>query len=83
MDCGDFSYRYYLLTVLNNKVIANLYVEGEWYEPGDDTYKEYTRFSIDKDYKIMVITDASENGKTTLKSKNTYQLMANGALKKL
>lgn len=83
MDCGDFSYRYYLLTVLNNKVAANLYVEGKWYEPGDGSYKECTRFSIDKDYKITVITDAAENGKTTLKNKNSYQLLANGALKKL
>jgi hypothetical protein len=83
MDCGDFNYRYYLLTLLNNKIAGNLYVEGEWYEPEDDTYKEYTRFSIDKDYKIQVITDAAQNGKTSLKSRNTYQLTSTGALKKL
>lgn len=29
MDCGDFSYRYYLLTIKNNRIVSNLYVEGE------------------------------------------------------
>ena len=83
MDCGDFTYRYYLLTILNNKVVASMYVEGQWQEPGDDSYKEKTRFGIDKGYKITVITEAHENGKTSVKSKNNYQLLSTGALKKL
>jgi hypothetical protein len=34
MDCGDFNHRFFLLTFVNKKVVANQYVEGEWYEPG-------------------------------------------------
>jgi hypothetical protein len=41
-DCGDFPYRFYLLTINNNKLIDNLYVEGEWYEPDDEDNKEVT-----------------------------------------
>lgn len=55
-DCGDFDYRYYLLTIKNNKVIGNLYVEGEWYEPEDEKNKEITSFSIDRDYNLVVKT---------------------------
>lgn len=83
MDCGDFSYRYYLLTINNYKVVSNLYVEGEWYEPGSEEYKEFTSFTIDSDYKITSITYSVENGKTTLKEKSSHQLLADGRLKKI
>ncbi|MCU7619028.1 hypothetical protein NZ698_17760 [Chryseobacterium sp. PBS4-4] len=55
-DCGDFSYRYYLLTIKNDMVVSDLYVEGESYEPDDQNSKEVTSFSIDKDYNINVST---------------------------
>lgn len=55
-DCGDFDYRYYLIKIKNNKVVGNLYVEGEWYEPENEKNKEMTSFSIDKDYNLAVKT---------------------------
>lgn len=67
MDCGDFSYRYYLLTIFENKLVSNRYVEGEWHEPGNDDYKEITNFSIDSDYVITITTNAVEKGATRLK----------------
>ncbi|WP_345954544.1 hypothetical protein [Mucilaginibacter sp. PAMB04168] len=82
MDCGDFSYRYYLLTINDKKVVANQYVEGEWFEPDDDRYKELTTFSIDKNYKISIVTNQIENGNAKLKEKLTYQLMSDGKLRK-
>ncbi|MCP2025476.1 hypothetical protein L1276_000616 [Flavobacterium sp. HSC-32F16] len=62
-DCGDFDYRYYLLTIKNNTVIDNLYVEGEWYEPEDEENKETTTFSIDKDYNLIVRTQIGTSSK--------------------
>ncbi len=82
MDCGDFNYRYFLLTIVHKRVVASQYVEGEWYEPGDEGYKELTKFSVDKNYKISVTTNSVENGKTTLKEKQVFQLQPDGKLKK-
>lgn len=83
MDCSDFNYRYYLLTIFNSKVVANEYVEGEWYEPGDDSYKEITSFSIDENYNVEVKTNAVENGKITLKNKNKFKITNKGFLEKM
>lgn len=83
MDCGDFSYRYFLLTVKDKKVVASQYAEGEWFEPGDEQYKEITRFSVDRNYKITIVTNASENGAVSLKETLNLQLMPDGKLKKL
>lgn len=83
MDCGDFGYYWYMLTVLGNKIVGVEYVEGIWYEPGEESYKEYTHFTIDTSYKITVTTDADKNGKRSLKSKDVYQLQSNGVLKKM
>jgi len=83
MDCGDFRYRYVLLTIVHKKVVSNQYVEGEWYEPGSEEYKELTRFAIDANYKITVTTNSQENGKTALKEKLAFQLQPNGKLQKL
>ncbi|MHC8950176.1 hypothetical protein [Sphingobacterium hungaricum] len=55
-DCGDFPYRYMLVTVKNNAVISGLYAEGEWYEPENYSEIEYTSFTIDEDYNIAVKT---------------------------
>lgn len=81
-DCGDFNYRLFLLTIFNNKVISSQYVEGEWYEPGDDTYKELTTFTIDKNYTISVKTDIVENGVTSNKEKLLFVITDSGVLSK-
>jgi hypothetical protein len=67
MDCGDFDYRFYLLTIKNNTIISNLYVEGIWYEPNGDESEEITSFRIDKNFSIKVKTtfiDSSQKVKT-------------------
>ena len=55
-DCGDFDYRYYLLTVKNNAIISNLYVEGVFQEPDDTESKEITTFKIDNHFNVIVTT---------------------------
>ena len=79
-DCGDFEYRFYLLTITGNKVVSSLYVEGEWYEPGDDSYKEITGFSIDKDYTITIQTESIENGVSSGKKTVVYRVSDQGVL---
>ena len=76
-DCGDFNYRYYLLTIKNNIVVGNLYVEGEWFEPENVNDKEVTLFSIDKEYNIIVKTTSS-NSTTS----NNYILTNEGKILK-
>jgi hypothetical protein len=82
-DCGDFSYRFFLLTILNNEIISNQYVEGEWNEPEDESYKEITSFSINPNYKLEIITNSIENGKSSLKETLIFQITDSGALKKI
>lgn len=79
MDCGDFSYRFYLLTVKSNKIVGNLYVEGEWYEPGGDEIIEKTTFEMDKNYQIKVksVNTNGEKGVTTTK---TYKVNEKGVI---
>lgn len=55
-DCGDFPYRFYLLSIRDNTFVAGLYVEGEWQEPEDDNSKEKTTFSIDQQFNIRIRT---------------------------
>lgn len=83
LDCGDFEYRFYLLTILKNKVISNQYVEGEWFEPESISKKEITSFSIDKNYKITITTNNIQNGKTSLKDEQNFEVEENGVLKRL
>ncbi|MFC6269746.1 hypothetical protein [Frigoriflavimonas asaccharolytica] len=60
-DCGDFLYNYYLFTILDNKIISNLYVEGEWFEPENEkTTIEATSFTIDSNFIISVKTNNKE-----------------------
>lgn len=80
MDCGDFNYRYYLVTLMGKEVVAEYYVEGEWYEPGDDEYKELTSFTIDKNYLITVTTKSVENGETSLKEVVQLKILEDGVL---
>ncbi|REC61966.1 hypothetical protein DRF65_13140 [Chryseobacterium pennae] len=76
-DCGDFSYRFYLVTIKNNSVVGNLYVEGEWQEPEDDSSKEVTTFSLDNKYNLQVKTKTN----TSLIIKN-YIISSNGEIVK-
>lgn len=62
-DCADFPYRFYLLSVKNNKIISDLYVEGEWFEPENYLNKELTSFEITEDFIIKVTTVTNEKGK--------------------
>lgn len=83
LDCGDFEYRWYLLTIVGNKVTDSEYAEGLWFEPDNDAEKEHTRFSIDAAYKITIVTEVENQGKRSVKSKAVYQLQQNGKLRKL
>ncbi|AZB00602.1 hypothetical protein EG359_13665 [Chryseobacterium joostei] len=79
MDCGDFDYRYYLLTVSENKVIGELYVEGEWFDPGqEDNKREFSSYEINKSGKITVKTDHTLNGETQKIMETYYQIMDDG-----
>jgi hypothetical protein len=61
-DCGDFPYRLYLLTIKDNQIRSNLYVEGEWYEPGNnEDLIEKTQFTLSKDFIITVKTEYDNN----------------------
>lgn len=74
IDCGDFPYRLYLITIKDHQIRSELYVEGEWYEPGyNEDMIEKTHFSISKDFIITVTTEY--DNKLTIKH---YYLNDNG-----
>ncbi|SHM88075.1 hypothetical protein [Flavobacterium saccharophilum] len=77
-DCGDFPYRFYLLTIKDNKVISNLYVEGEWGEPEQTERKTITTFSIDEKYIIEIQTIEIYNGKIESKEFTKYKINQEG-----
>lgn len=81
MDCGDFPYRFYLLTIKNNSIISDIYAEGEWYEVGNETYKEKTFFTIDESFTIKVTKDIVEDGVVKRREHVRYQILDNGKLK--
>lgn len=84
MDCGDFDYRYSLLTVLNNKIIGELYVEGLWYDPGkDDKIEEFSSYEISKTGKITVTMEQKLDGNTQKITNTYYQIMDDGNIKPL
>lgn len=74
-DCGDFDYRYYLLTVKNNAVISNLYVEGVFQEPDDKESKEITTFKIDNHFNVIVTTKYADSTKI-----KEYKISAEGKI---
>ncbi len=80
IDCGDFSNRFYLLTIKENQLISNLYISGEWFEPENDTFKELTTFKISKDYQIFVKTTTIENDKKDLVEEKKYQINPDGKM---
>lgn len=81
MDCGDFDYRYYLLTVLNNSIVGEAYVEGIWFDPGsDDKKEEFSSYEINKTGEITVTTDHKTDGNSQKTTKVHYQIMDDGKI---
>ncbi|UKB83749.1 hypothetical protein LF887_22525 [Chryseobacterium sp. MEBOG06] len=81
MDCGDFDYRYYLLTVLNNSIVDEAYVEGIWFDPGkDDKKEEFSSYEINKAGEITVTTDHKIDGNSQRITKTHYQIMDDGKI---
>lgn len=81
MDCGDFDYRYYLLTVLNNRIVDEVYVEGIWFDPGkDDKKEEFSSYEISKTGLITVTTDHQIDGNTQKITETHYQIMSDGKI---
>ena len=82
LDCGDFPYRFYLISSINSSVVSSLYVEGECSEPGKDDILEKTSFIIDEKSTIIVKTTNKgfEQGKNEEKK---YQILENGRIVEL
>ncbi|MDA9003983.1 hypothetical protein N9J26_00680 [bacterium] len=81
MDCADFPYRFYLLSIVDNAIISTLYVEGEWSELGEtesDNFKEVTSFHIDEDYKITVLTGSTEGSEVLTYLESVYTINSRG-----
>jgi hypothetical protein len=74
-DCADFPYRFYLLSIIENKIISNLYVEGEFFEPEDFNNKTFTSFKIDDKQLIQVKT--IEKNKEKIKSEKVINYIVN------
>ena len=79
LDCGDFPYRFYLISSINSSVVSSLYVEGECSEPGKDDILEETSFIIDEKSTIIVKTTNKEfeQGKNEEKK---YQILEDGRI---
>jgi len=81
MDCGDFDYRYYLLTVVKNSIIGEAYVEGIWFDPGkDDKKEEFSSYEISKSGKVTVTTDHTLDGESQSITKAYYQILDDGKI---
>lgn len=80
MDCGDSPYRFYLLAIKNNKVISNLYVEGELFEPETMGNVERTNFSIDENEIIHVTTKVFIDNKIQSQNIKEYKINEDGII---
>lgn len=80
MDCGDSPYRFYLLAIKNNKVISNLYVEGELFEPETMGNVERTNFSIDENGIIHVTTKVFIDNKIQSHNIKEFKINEDGTL---
>ncbi|MCD0478912.1 hypothetical protein LPB90_10615 [Chryseobacterium sp. LC2016-29] len=78
-DCGDIPYRYYLITIYNNSVISNLYVEGELYEPESNNAPEKTNFTIDKN-SILTVKISNKNFEIGIDEEKKYQISNTGKI---
>ncbi len=84
-DCGDFEYRYYLLSILENIIVSDLYVEGEWLESGT-TKKEYyelTSFKITYDTLINIKKEIFENLKKVDVEELKYSISKQGKFEEI
>lgn len=80
VNCGDFSYRYLLATVKANNKIDSVYVEGEWFEPGnEEATREFTEFSLAQDYLITIKSHSQPDAKPVTTTKH-YRIDAQGKL---
>lgn len=77
MDCGDSPYRYYLISIYNNTVISNLYVEGELYEPENNSISEKTSFIIDKN-SILNVNTINKNFENGINVEKKYKISDTG-----
>lgn len=78
-DCGDFTYRFYLLTIKDNEIVSDLYAEGEWYEPGDEDNKEFTSFTVQNDSTISILIK-NQNGEVGVDYNQDYSIDSSGTL---
>lgn len=76
-DCGDFTYRFYLLTIKDKKIVSDIYAEGEWYEPGDEDHKEFTSFTIQNDNTITILTK-NQDGEVGVVHSQDYKIDSSG-----
>lgn len=79
MDCGDFPYRFYLISIFDSTVVSNLYVEGKSYEPENNKTIEQTSFTIDKNSILRVKTINKDFEKGSNEEKK-YQISDKGNL---
>ncbi|WP_144284022.1 hypothetical protein [Chryseobacterium echinoideorum] len=73
MDCGDSPYRYYLISIFNNSVASNLYVEGESDEPENNETPEKTSFTIDKN-SILTVKTTNKNFENGINKEKKYKI---------
>lgn len=78
LDCADFNYNFYMAVISENKLISKLYAEGEWYEPENESYKEITSFTIDKNYEISITKKSLDNEKVTATELTEYEIDSSG-----
>jgi hypothetical protein len=79
LDCGDFPYRYFLITIKEYKLISDLYVEGECIASDSSTSQiEQKMFMIDTNYHIEVTTIV---GNKTVKTE--YNIQDDGKIVKI
>ncbi|WP_433810683.1 hypothetical protein [Flavobacterium johnsoniae] len=82
LDCGDNPYRFFLLTIKDNSVVSNIYVEGELYDPENPENVELTNFGIDKNYIIQVKTIDQVKGKVKSETVINYKINELGKILK-
>lgn len=82
-DCGDNPYRFFLLTIKDNKIISNLYVEGELTDPEIIENAELTNFMIDQNHIINVNTKIVIDKKVQSEEIQKYKIDEEGKIIKL
>lgn len=84
MDCGDFDDYFSFLTVQNNVIIADLHVEGLWFQPeGEEGDEEHTSFKLTAEGELKVTSESYHNHKLADTLIENYQILSDGSIKKL